>query len=520
MGDLGRKLGYEFFARDEFESALEYYLVAYHYAPHDQELNLQIARSYLGNNRADLASAYLRKLDATHIGDYGRYLETATDHLFYGQEASNAFERGIEQYYLGNLNEARDSFAEATRLDPSFQKAYVWAGRVSLEIFQPDVALPYWQQAVALQPGSATMQYFLGVTEHQLRWGATAYTLFEQGIHFYNQGKMPEARASFAGAVTQNRNFTDAWAWLGRIAYEGADYRTAYDAFGKANALAKNETYLYFKEASARQLGLDEPVVVTKPANLEQAAPVQEVKRLETITVSPGADEAVEEVAADISEETTAATNIEAEAEDPEAEDMAVIESVAGGNTLISYSAPNTSETLGQTNVPSNPLVLLSTTYAYERDVVATNGAVSFFAASTDIQKNLQTPVNYAAGVVYQRLEVALKPSSETVTYQLCLVPNDDIAIKPACSRASGLEFSETGVYTFEQPLSEFYQYDNIDWSRGISNLMVILRDEEGNPIDTLFSNERGQNLNLYYPMEVRYSVVLVPAGGAFRGWP
>ncbi len=528
---LGRKLGYEFFDRQEFETALEYYLVSYHYAPSDQELNLQIARSYLGIDRADLASAYLRQLDAHHpdtynSGDYDRYLETATDHLSYGQAASDAFERGIAQYYLGNLGSARDSFAEASRLDSAFQKAFVWAGRTSLELSQPEAALPYWQQAQALAPHSATVQYFLGVTQNQMRWGATAYTLFEQSMSFYNAGKMSEARTSLEEALAQNPTFTDAWAWLGRIAFEGTDYQTAYDAFGKANQLAANETYRYFRSASARQLGISETVVAAKPANLGEAAPVQEVTRLETISSSLATDETVEEakLVTDV---------LASEVADGAA---AVAENTVAGSTLVNYrdtTTPDPSTLIetdlrGETDLPSetdlhsaaSPLELLRTTYAYERGTVETNGAVSFFATPAGIQQNWQTPVDYAGGVVYQRLEVSVKPSSETVTYQLCLVPNDDISIKPACSRAGGLEFSEAGVYTFAQPLSEFYQYSNVDWSRGISNLMVILRDQNGNPIDTVFSRERERDLDLYYPMNVRYSVVVVPLGGAFVGWP
>jgi tetratricopeptide (TPR) repeat protein len=588
--ELGRTLGYEFFARDDFATALEYYLVAYHYAPDDQELNLQIARSYLGNNRADLASAYLRKLDAQHLGDYGRYLETASDQLTYGQSASDAYERGIKQYYLGNLSEARDSFAQAARLDPGFQKAFVWAGRVSLELSQPELALPYWQQAQLLQPNSADMQYFLALTQNQLRWGVPAYTSFEQGMVFYNQGKMSEARGRLEQALTQNPNFSEAWAWLGRIAYEGADYQTSYEAFSKANQLTSNETYIYFKDASARQLGINTNVVASNPANLEQVAPVQEVKRLETITASPVADEApveAEITEAEITEAETAVVptsveenpftevepatevkpvgvdinsvdinSIDSNVAEPNAQVNPVIEAVsvepsvneaadlsaqvnparvAADEVAVTNVTPQEDASFSDTSTPdpstliendlrgitsTDPLVLLSTYYTYERSDIESTGAVSFFAATSDIQMDWQTPTNYAEGVVYQRLEVSRKPSTETVTYQLCLVPNDDIAIKPACSRAGGLEFSDIGVYTSQQPIKEFYQYDNINWSRGISNLMVILRDKNGNPVDTVFSKERKQNLDLYYPMEVRYSVVIVPKGGAFQGWP
>jgi tetratricopeptide (TPR) repeat protein len=544
--ELGRTLGYQFFSREDFEGALEYYLVAYSYAPDDQELNLQIARSYLGKNQANLASAYLRRLDANHSEDYSRYLETANHQLFYGQNASDAFERGIKHYYLGNLNDARDSFAEATRLDPTFQKAHVWAGRVSLELFQPELALPYWQQALALQPGNATLRYFLTLTENQLRWGVTPYLAFEQGMTFYNQGNISEARVSLEQAVSTNPRFSDAWAWLGRIAYENADYKTAYRAFDEARTLAQNETYQYFYEASARQLGINS-VVTEEVATLEQAAPALEVKRHESVMESLTIEEPVIEEAAAKTRETTEVTATKnpipevtlvesVPLEIPSAE-VTMIETVANtpnpfrGNLEDSSLAPKNIATeatdttseglLTESNPPSRePLILLNTIYTYERPAVEDSGAVSFFAAAEDARQNWQTPTNYAEGVIYQRLEVSRKPSNEIVTYQLCLVPNDDISVKPTCSRAEELEFNDIGVYESQQPLKEFYQYDNIDWRKGISNLMVILRDKDGNPIDTAFARESGQNLDLYYPMNVRYSVVLVPPGGSFLGWP
>lgn len=574
---LGRTLGYEFFAREDFEGALEYYLVAYSYAPDDGELNLQIARSYLGNNQANLASVYLRRLDAKHSDDYSRYLETANNQLFYGQNASDAFEFGIKQYYLGNLNEARDSFSQATRLDPNFQKAHVWAGRVSLELAQPELALPYWQQALALQPTSADLQYFLTLTENQLLWGVAAYRAFEQGMTFYNGGNTSDARAKLEQAVATNPNFSDAWAWLGRIAYEDADYGSAYEAFGKAKELGDDESYQYFYEASAQQLGLDK-AMTQEVATLEQAAPIRDMKRLESITETPAPEREslteepvfeqpiVEEGVVETREldkendkvvtknptpEITLAEKVSIEF--PIAEVTIVkpandIPNPFRGNLESNSLAPNSStpnslapnnsdrttiteetdpasvdDLLTESSSPASrlePLVLLNTTYTYERPAVEDSGAVSFFAASEEARQSWQAPTNYATGVIYQRLEVSRKPSNEIVTYQLCLVPNDDISVKPTCSRATGLEFKDIGVYESQQSLTEFYQYDNINWRKGISNLMVILRDENGNPIDTAFAREQEQSLDLYYPMEVRYSIVLVPPGGSFRGWP
>ena len=529
--ELGRTLGYEFFARDEFERALEVYLVAYTYAPDDEELNLQIARSYLGNNRADLASAYLRKLSARQLEDYSRYLETANNQLVYGRDASHAYERGIKQYYLGNSSEALASFAEATRLDPSFQKAQVWAGRVSLELSQPELALPYWQQALALQPNNATLQYFLTLTENQLRWSTEAYTAFAQGMSFYNQGNSDEARTSLERAVSANPSFSDAWAWLGRVAYESADYQRSYEAFGKAKALSKNETYQYFYEASAQQLGID-TVVIGQVATLEQVAPTHVVKRLESaIDNLTTTDEsmtkhqetrALETPIPEVALAGVVSVDIPV-AEVTLTETFSELPNPFQGNIQndpVRSEAEATHTLLVHSSYSAEPLVLLNTTYTYERPDVEDSGAVSFFVASEEAQRSWQTPTNYAEGVIYQRLEVSGKPSNEIVTYQLCLVPNDDISVKPTCSHAEELEFKDIGVYESQQPLNEFYQYDNIDWRKGISNLMVILRDENGNPIDTAFARDSGRNLDLYYPMNVRYSVVLVPPGGSFLGWP
>jgi hypothetical protein len=157
---------------------------------------------------------------------------------------------------------------------------------------------------------------------------------------------------------------------------------------------------------------------------------------------------------------------------------------------------------------------------AYEHTTPSTTDqSITFFTSSNDVRRDWLAPINYANGTIYQRLEVVSKPTDEIMYYQLCLVPNDDISIKPACSRASGLTLTQEGVYEFTQPLSSFYEYYNIDWSRGINSLMVIVRDKNGNTIDEVSLERSGGKLESYFPMQVKYSVALVPSGGEFRGW-
>ena len=165
-------------------------------------------------------------------------------------------------------------------------------------------------------------------------------------------------------------------------------------------------------------------------------------------------------------------------------------------------------------------LVLLDVTRTFGTASTADNGAVSFFKSASNLSQNLKAPVNYAGGTLYQRAEVLEKPGGDPVHLQVCLVPNDDISVKPTCSDASTLSFSSTGPVEDEQSLTSFTQYDAVDWSRGVSNLMVIVKDANGNPIDPGYADFSEADLARYYPLKIRYSAVLVPAGGRFPGWP
>lgn len=164
--------------------------------------------------------------------------------------------------------------------------------------------------------------------------------------------------------------------------------------------------------------------------------------------------------------------------------------------------------------------MLLDVTRTLGTSDTADSGAISFYKSASDILKNLRSPVDYAGGTLYQKVEVLEKPSDELIQLQLCLVPNDDISVKPACSNASSLSFQTEGATQSQQALSSFAQFSGVDFSRGVSNLMMIAKDSSGNPIDPAYANLTQADLARYYPLKLRYSAVLVPAGGSFPGWP
>ena len=154
---------------------------------------------------------------------------------------------------------------------------------------------------------------------------------------------------------------------------------------------------------------------------------------------------------------------------------------------------------------------MLNMDYSRNQNAVETSGAISFFEPSENLQRDLRKPVNYAGGTLHQSLEVASKPSDEPVQVQVCLIPSD-VSVKPACS-SGGVRIGGAGSYEANQPLTSFSRYNDLDWSQGIKGIMIILRDENGVPLDLDFALEGG-NLELYYPIQLSYEAVLVPAGG------
>jgi hypothetical protein len=120
-------------------------------------------------------------------------------------------------------------------------------------------------------------------------------------------------------------------------------------------------------------------------------------------------------------------------------------------------------------------------------------------------------------------LQVLSKPSGQPIRYQLCLVPVD-ITIPPACSDPSLLGFSESGTVEASQPLASLSGADRIPWQRGITSVMLVVRDPGNTPVDERSFAASGDRTDFdmgdYYPMTVRYQAMVVPAGASFPGWP
>ncbi len=153
-----------------------------------------------------------------------------------------------------------------------------------------------------------------------------------------------------------------------------------------------------------------------------------------------------------------------------------------------------------------------------------TGNGFAFFPVPANIPENLVYPVNYAGGTLYQRVEVITKPTDKTVLYQICAHQNEISHYQHTCSQALGLSFTTPGVYYNSISMPLLYNYNNMDWWSRFYKLMLVVRDSAFNPVDdqVMFAGlwDGSPDFSLYFPMEVRYTAIIVPPGGGPPVWP
>ncbi len=157
-------------------------------------------------------------------------------------------------YARGDTDLALEYYQTIADLVPSDANAHVWSGRILMETERPDQAIPSWQRVRELDPSDDRAAYFLELAREQATWGVAAVTAFREGVSLYEGGRMSEAAERFARATTRNPGYAQAWAWLGRVAFETEQYADARRYYTRAADLEPdNETYTYFRNEATRR---------------------------------------------------------------------------------------------------------------------------------------------------------------------------------------------------------------------------------------------------------------------------
>src|SRR5438445_6360495 len=126
--------------------------------------------------------------------------------------------------------------------------------------------------------------------------------------------------------------------------------------------------------------------------------------------------------------------------------------------------------------------VLLDVTFTYTKmDAdTSTPDKSHYYVQSDRLNPNRPhdwtAPIDYRHGVVHVHTEVIDKPAGgENVRWTLCYIPNKGIGAGYGCTNSA--LYSEEGTFEFEQSMTEWWQNDAIDWTQGIRQVDLVMKD-------------------------------------------
>jgi MYXO-CTERM domain-containing protein len=118
-------------------------------------------------------------------------------------------------------------------------------------------------------------------------------------------------------------------------------------------------------------------------------------------------------------------------------------------------------------------------------------------------------PIDYRNGTVHVRTEVMDKPAGSAETrWTLCYIARKGIDAGYGCSNTAA--YKEEGVWDFEQGMTEWWQNDNIDWTQGIKQMDLVMKDSKGVFAHTMPDPEH------WFPTTLRITMIQISAGSTY----
>ncbi len=132
------------------------------------------------------------------------------------------------------------------------------------------------------------------------------------------------------------------------------------------------------------------------------------------------------------------------------------------------------------------------------------------------------TPINYAGGRLHFRAEIkdGGQPVPKSMKLQFCVW--QDSLTKETCGSMRSIVGNPGNVVEWSDEISRMWKKDGvpIDWTRARQRYGIAIWNENNrNVSDYGGLNWSGENPDEWYPLDLRFTVVAVPAGETFGGW-
>jgi hypothetical protein len=137
---------------------------------------------------------------------------------------------------------------------------------------------------------------------------------------------------------------------------------------------------------------------------------------------------------------------------------------------------------------------------------------------------NWYSPVNYAEGTFHYRVQIKRQPTAQRMKLQFCTWQTGTRPMREMCGPLASLTGKPGTVVTWSTPVqkTKLRRKKPIDFHRPRSTNGVAIKDERGYPISNYGRpswNWFGENPNKWYPLDMRFTVVVVAKGDRFGGW-
>ena len=134
---------------------------------------------------------------------------------------------------------------------------------------------------------------------------------------------------------------------------------------------------------------------------------------------------------------------------------------------------------------------------------------------------NWTSPVNYAEGTLYYRVEIRSQPVAQNMKLQFCFW--QDMNLHPNhlenCGPTNNVVGTPGTVVTWSASVAGMWKLNGvpIDWTRARDRNGVAIKNSSGQPVsDYAGWNWNGEDPAEWYPLDMRFTVVVVSKNGSF----
>lgn len=161
-------------------------------------------------------------------------------------------------------------------------------------------------------------------------------------------------------------------------------------------------------------------------------------------------------------------------------------------------------------SVPALAAQVVVTELTYTHSGTTTRDSHMTLSPLPGTPTNWVSPVDYTQGTAVVRLEVFTKPTNAATRFQICFEGTPSYA----CTDQAPA-YTTPGVYTWTTRFTNFYQFNQVDWTRGATRISLILKNTtNGKPSP---ENVGATESARYMPTDLRVTVTLVSAGATYQ---